>query len=119
MYKEFINNLFNTIYKIYLAIKGISSRDVIQDPLKTEDLDIALLKKICEFGYTNRYFVVFHKYSSDLLKFQILKLGNISHINIKYITTSDYISHNQPAKKSFYVIKKIQCFEIINCLINK
>lgn len=104
MYKEFINNLFNTIYKIYLAIKGISSRDVIQDPLKTEDLDIALLKKICEFGYTNRYFVVFHKYSSDLLKFQILKLGNISNVSTKLQQTdkpANYIKGNLNINKNY------------------
>lgn len=104
MYKEFINNLFNTIYKIYLAIKGFSSRKVIQDPLKTEDLDIALLKKICEFGYTNRYFVVFHKYSSDLLKFQILKLGNISNVSAKLQQTdkpANYIKGNLNLNKNY------------------
>lgn len=104
MYKEFINNLFNTIYKIYLAIKGISSRDVIKDPLKTEDLDIALLKKICEFGYTNRYFVVFYKHSRDLLKFQILKLGNISDVSAKLQQTdkpANYIKGHLNVNKNY------------------
>jgi len=83
MYKEYLNNLFQIIYEIYLSLKGISSREVIKNPLKIENLDEDLIKSICQFGYIHNYFILFYKQSKELLKFKILRLGAVNKFSKK------------------------------------